>query len=81
VHFVCVNVLILYGLLTSLTVTKNKFYISVTIKTVSRRRVAQNILNKQSRTADKEWPTSWEVRHEIDVPVYGEQRNRKFIDT
>jgi hypothetical protein len=68
----------LYGLLTSLTVTKNKFYISVTMKTVSRRGVAQNILNKQSRTVDKEWPTSWEVRHEIDVPVCGEQRNRVY---
>jgi len=36
-------------------------------------RVAQNILNKQSRTAEKGWPTSWKVKHEIDVPVCGEQ--------
>lgn len=45
------------------------------------RRVAQNILNKQSRTADKGWPTSLEVRHDINVPVCGEQRNHKFIGT
>jgi hypothetical protein len=72
----------LYGLYTSSAVTKNKCYFSLTMKTdLQTCRVAQNILNKQSRTADKGWPTSWEVRHEIDVPVCGEQRNHRFIDT
>jgi hypothetical protein len=43
-------------------------------------RVAQNILNKQSRKADKGWSTSWEFRHEIDIPVCSEHRYDKLID-